>query len=83
MLYSEREHERHERQFIKTLSLFSSRKSRAPVDMSAEEVLARYEQQGYLSALPILSPEELQSARDAFAELERKHGECRIHLHDY
>ncbi|XP_057205582.1 L-proline trans-4-hydroxylase isoform X2 [Triplophysa rosa] len=52
-----------------------SRKSRAPFDMPAAEVQALYEQQGYLSALPILSPEELQSARDAFAELERKHGE--------
>ncbi|TRY91113.1 hypothetical protein DNTS_020406 [Danionella cerebrum] len=37
----------------------------------------RYNQEGYLSGLPILSPEELQDARDAFAELERKHG------HDY
>ncbi|XP_067312989.1 probable alpha-ketoglutarate-dependent hypophosphite dioxygenase [Pseudorasbora parva] len=38
------------------------------------EIQAQYEQLGYLSALPILSPEELQQARDAFAELERKHG---------
>lgn len=43
----------------------------------AAEIQALYEQQGYLSALPILSPEELQQARDAFAELERKHGELR------
>ncbi|XP_052470117.1 L-threonyl-[L-threonyl-carrier protein] 4-chlorinase-like [Carassius gibelio] len=41
----------------------------------AAEIQDLYEQQGYLSALPILSPEELQKARDAFAELERKHGE--------
>lgn len=39
------------------------------------EIQDLYEQQGYLSALPFLSPEELQKARDAFAELERKHGE--------
>lgn len=43
--------------------------------MDTAEVQALYEQQGYLSALPILSPEELQNARRAFAELERKHGE--------
>lgn len=41
----------------------------------AAEIQAKYEQQGFLTALPILSPEELQQARDAFAELERKHGE--------
>ncbi|XP_051505426.1 L-threonyl-[L-threonyl-carrier protein] 4-chlorinase-like [Myxocyprinus asiaticus] len=43
--------------------------------MDVAHIQALYEQQGYLSALPILSPEELQQARDAFAELERKHGE--------
>ncbi|XP_052429692.1 L-threonyl-[L-threonyl-carrier protein] 4-chlorinase [Carassius gibelio] len=41
----------------------------------AAEIQAFYEQQGYMSAIPILSPEELRQARDAFAELERKHGE--------
>lgn len=45
------------------------------MNRDAVEIQAQYEQQGYLSALPILSPEELQQARDAFAELERKHGE--------
>ncbi|ROI15837.1 Phytanoyl-CoA dioxygenase domain-containing protein 1 [Anabarilius grahami] len=44
------------------------------MNRDAVEIQAQYEQQGYLSALPILSPEELQQARDAFAELERKHG---------
>ncbi|RXN24971.1 putative alpha-ketoglutarate-dependent hypophosphite dioxygenase [Labeo rohita] len=41
----------------------------------AAQIQALYEQQGYMTAIPILSPEELQQARDAFAELERKHGE--------
>lgn len=45
------------------------------MNRDAVEIRAQYEQQGYLSALPILSPKELQQARDAFAELERKHGE--------
>ncbi|XP_056097960.1 L-threonyl-[L-threonyl-carrier protein] 4-chlorinase [Rhinichthys klamathensis goyatoka] len=45
------------------------------MNRDAAEIRAQYEQQGYLSALPILSPEELQQSRDAFAELERKHGE--------
>lgn len=54
----------------------TSRSFTAFEDMK-KEIQALYEQQGYLSALPILSPEELQQARDAFAELERKHGELR------
>jgi len=48
----------------------------------AAEIRAQYEQQGYLSAIPILSPEELQQSRDAFAELERKHGEDLRPLHE-
>ncbi|KAG9271895.1 hypothetical protein AMEX_G12831 [Astyanax mexicanus] len=39
------------------------------------DVKALYDQQGYLTSLPILSPEELQQARDAFADLEKKFGE--------
>ncbi|NP_001099060.1 uncharacterized protein LOC565650 [Danio rerio] len=39
------------------------------------DIQGQYKQDGYLTALPILSPEELQQARNAFAELERKHGE--------
>lgn len=39
------------------------------------EVKTLYEKQGYVTSIPILSPEELQQARDAFAELERKFGE--------
>ncbi|KAI5624740.1 hypothetical protein C0J50_15546 [Silurus asotus] len=39
------------------------------------EVQTMYEKQGYVTSIPILSPEELQEARDAFAELERKLGE--------
>lgn len=39
------------------------------------EVKTLYEKQGYVTSIPILNPEELQQARDAFAELERKFGE--------
>ncbi|XP_072520007.1 L-threonyl-[L-threonyl-carrier protein] 4-chlorinase [Salminus brasiliensis] len=39
------------------------------------EVQALYEQQGYLTSIPILNAEELQQARDAFAQLEKKFGE--------
>lgn len=43
--------------------------------MDVANIKALYEEQGYLSSLSVLSAEELQKARDAFAELERKHGE--------
>ncbi|MCJ8733897.1 hypothetical protein PDJAM_G00228990 [Pangasius djambal] len=39
------------------------------------EVKTLYEEQGYVTSIPILSPEELQEARNAFAELERTFGE--------
>ncbi|XP_026991086.2 probable alpha-ketoglutarate-dependent hypophosphite dioxygenase [Tachysurus fulvidraco] len=39
------------------------------------EVKFLYENQGYVTSIPILSPEQLQQARNAFAELERKFGE--------
>ncbi|MCI4379800.1 hypothetical protein PGIGA_G00232540 [Pangasianodon gigas] len=39
------------------------------------EVKTLYDKQGYVTSIPILSPEELQEARDAFAELERTFGE--------
>lgn len=34
-----------------------------------------YNQQGFLSALPVLSETELREARDAFSELEKEFGE--------
>ncbi|XP_055034347.2 probable alpha-ketoglutarate-dependent hypophosphite dioxygenase isoform X2 [Misgurnus anguillicaudatus] len=43
--------------------------------MDVANIKAVYEEQGYLSSISVLSAEELQKARDAFAELERKHGE--------
>ncbi|KAI4886942.1 hypothetical protein NFI96_030457 [Prochilodus magdalenae] len=39
------------------------------------DVQAQYEQQGYLTSIPILSAEELQQARNAFAQLEKEFGE--------
>ncbi|XP_036423814.1 probable alpha-ketoglutarate-dependent hypophosphite dioxygenase [Colossoma macropomum] len=39
------------------------------------DVQAQYEKQGYLTSIPILSAEELQQARDAFALLEKELGE--------
>ncbi|KAL6480032.1 hypothetical protein MHYP_G00110650 [Metynnis hypsauchen] len=38
------------------------------------DVQAQYEKQGYLTSIPILSAEELQQARDAFALLEKEFG---------
>ncbi|XP_066504521.1 L-threonyl-[L-threonyl-carrier protein] 4-chlorinase [Hoplias malabaricus] len=41
---------------------------------TAAEIQALYNQQGYLTRIPILSTEELQEARDAFAQLEKQFG---------
>lgn len=35
-----------------------------------------YNQQGFLSALPVLNEAELREARYAFSELEREFGKC-------
>lgn len=45
------------------------------MEIKRADVKTLYEKQGYVTNIPILSPEELQQARDAFAELERKFGE--------
>ncbi|XP_023672256.1 probable alpha-ketoglutarate-dependent hypophosphite dioxygenase [Paramormyrops kingsleyae] len=42
---------------------------------SAADMQALYKQQGYLTAVPMLSDRELQAARAAFAELEREFGQ--------
>ncbi|XP_023672179.1 L-threonyl-[L-threonyl-carrier protein] 4-chlorinase-like [Paramormyrops kingsleyae] len=42
---------------------------------SAADMQALYKQQGYLTAVPVLSDRELQAARAAFAELEREFGQ--------
>lgn len=42
---------------------------------SAAEIKKLYEEQGYLSAIPVLSETELREARQAFSELEEKLGE--------
>ncbi|XP_053362390.1 L-threonyl-[L-threonyl-carrier protein] 4-chlorinase [Clarias gariepinus] len=39
-----------------------------------KDVKSLYEKQGYVTNIPILSPKELQQAKDAFAELEEKFG---------
>ncbi|XP_004073400.1 uncharacterized protein LOC101169464 [Oryzias latipes] len=41
---------------------------------SAAEIKKLYEEQGYLSAIPVLSETELREARQAFSELEEKLG---------
>lgn len=41
--------------------------------LSVQEI---YNQQGFLSALPVLNDAELREAKDAFSELEKKFGEC-------
>lgn len=47
------------------------------------EVRNLYEKYGYVTSIPILSPEELQQARDDFAELERQFGESTIYVHQW
>uniref|UniRef100_A0A3Q1FBU0 Zgc:174917 n=1 Tax=Acanthochromis polyacanthus TaxID=80966 RepID=A0A3Q1FBU0_9TELE len=42
---------------------------------SATKLQERYNQQGFLSALPVLNDTELREARHAFSELEREFGE--------
>ncbi|XP_048883450.1 probable alpha-ketoglutarate-dependent hypophosphite dioxygenase [Brienomyrus brachyistius] len=42
---------------------------------SAADMQTLYKQQGYLTAVPVLSDTELQAARAAFAELEREFGQ--------
>lgn len=37
-----------------------------------------YNQQGFLSALPVLSETELSEARHAFSELEKEFGKCHL-----
>lgn len=49
--------------------------SSTAMEIKRAEVKTLYEKQGYVTSIPVLSPEELQQAKDAFAELERKFGE--------
>lgn len=41
----------------------------------------KYNQQGYLTALPVLNEMELREARHAFAELEREFGKNHQKIH--
>ncbi|KPP60617.1 hypothetical protein Z043_121367 [Scleropages formosus] len=45
------------------------------VPTAAEKLKTLYEQQGFLTELPVLSITELQEAREAFTQLEREFGE--------
>lgn len=49
-------------------------------NMTAAKVKEVYDEQGYLSALPVLSDSELREARSAFAELEKEFGKCCMKL---
>lgn len=42
---------------------------------STEKLRESYNQQGFLSALPVLNETELRDARDAFSKLEMEFGE--------
>lgn len=42
-----------------------------------DELQEIYNQQGFLSALPVLDEMQLREARNAFSELEREFGKCR------
>ncbi len=59
---------------------FRSRKreASAPTEMttSAAKMQEIYNQQGFLSALPVLNETELREAKHAFSELEGKFGKC-------
>lgn len=49
----------------------------SPIEMTASTLSVQeiYNQQGFLSALPVLNDAELREAKDAFSELEKKFGE--------
>ena len=43
---------------------------------STAKLQETYDQQGFLSSLPVLNETELREARQAFSELEREFGKC-------
>lgn len=48
------------------------------MDASAAKLKELYDQQGFLTALPVLKETELREARRAFAELEEEFGKKQL-----